>query len=120
MTAAEELFEARLALGEGSALVPGIEERARGSRPVVGSSRKMTSRSPIRLAARSSRRRMPPEYVFAARRPASVSSKRSSSPAAWRRASARLRPSRRPIMIRFSWPVSSSSTEAYCPVRAIS
>ena len=35
--------------------------RLRGSRPVVGSSRKITSGLPIRLAARSRRRRMPPE-----------------------------------------------------------
>ena len=37
--------------------------RACGSRPVVGSSRKITGGSPIRLIAMSSRRRMPPEYV---------------------------------------------------------
>ena len=35
--------------------------RAWGSRPVVGSSRKMTGGLPIRLIAMSSRRRMPPE-----------------------------------------------------------
>ena len=36
--------------------------RLRGSRPVVGSSRKSTRGVRIRLAARSSRRRIPPEY----------------------------------------------------------
>ena len=35
--------------------------RACGSRPVVGSSRKSTGGSPMRLIAMSSRRRMPPE-----------------------------------------------------------
>ena len=34
--------------------------RLRGSRPVVGSSRKSTGGAATRLAARSSRRRMPP------------------------------------------------------------
>ena len=37
--------------------------RLRGSRPVVGSSRKSSSGVTTRLAAMSSRRRMPPEYV---------------------------------------------------------
>ena len=36
--------------------------RVRGSSPVVGSSRKMSGGWAIRLAARSRRRRMPPEY----------------------------------------------------------
>ena len=35
--------------------------RLRGSRPVVGSSRKMTCGAPISVIARSSRRRIPPE-----------------------------------------------------------
>ncbi len=42
-------------------MVSHIWTRARGSRPVVGSSRNSTSGSPSRLAARSRRRRMPPE-----------------------------------------------------------
>ena len=35
--------------------------RAEGSKPVVGSSRKMSSGSPIRASAKSSLRRWPPE-----------------------------------------------------------
>src|SRR6478752_3218754 len=50
-----------------------------GSSPVVGSSRKSTGGSPMRLIAMSRRRRMPPEYVDTRRRPASTSSNRSSS-----------------------------------------
>ena len=38
--------------------------RLRGSRPVVGSSRKSTDGLPVRLMAMSRRRRIPPEYVF--------------------------------------------------------
>ena len=38
-----------------------MSSRLAGSRPVVGSSRKITDGRPTRLAARSSRRRMPPE-----------------------------------------------------------
>ncbi len=37
--------------------------RPRGSRPVVGSSRKMTAGLPMSVIARSSRRLIPPEYV---------------------------------------------------------
>ena len=57
---------------------------------------------------------------MAARPAAPVSSKRSSSSAARARAAARLKPSRRPIIIMFSVPVSSSSTDANWPVSAIS
>ena len=46
--------------------------RLRGSRPVVGSSRNSTSGAATRLAARSSRRRMPPENVFTSAVAASV------------------------------------------------
>ena len=42
-------------------MVSHIWPRVRGSRPVVGSSRKISGGRVIRLAARSSRRRMPPE-----------------------------------------------------------
>ena len=91
-----------------------------GSRPVVGSSRYRTRGRPTRLAARSSRRRMPPEYVFTGRPAASDSSNRSSRLAARARASARPMPSSRPIMIRLFVPLRPSSTEAYCPVRAMS
>ena len=46
--------------------------RLRGSRPVVGSSRKSTGGWWTSAAARSRRRRMPPEYVRTRRSPASV------------------------------------------------
>lgn len=62
--------------------------RPRGSSPLVGSSRKSTAGVRIRLAARSSRRRMPPEYCPAGRLAAPARwnhSKRSSA----RRAAAR-------------------------------
>ena len=62
--------------------------RLRGSSPVVGSSRNRTRGWPTRLAARSSRRFIPPEYVRAGRSAASVSSNRSS------RSTARIRTSR--------------------------
>ncbi len=53
--------------------------RVRGSRPVVGSSRKSTAGRAMRLAPMSSRRRIPPEYVFTSLSPASVSANRSST-----------------------------------------
>ena len=53
-----------------------ITSRLRGSRPVVGSSRKITDGCATRLAARSRRRRIPPEYVATRRRAASLRSKR--------------------------------------------
>ena len=56
-----------------------IESLPFGSRPVVGSSRKMTGGSAMRAAPRSSLRRMPPEYVFTVRSAASASSKCSMS-----------------------------------------
>lgn len=56
--------------------------RLRGSRPVVGSSMNITGGLTTRAAARSRRRRMPPEYVLAVRSAASVRWKRSSSSAA--------------------------------------
>jgi hypothetical protein len=65
--------------------------------------------------ARSSRRRMPPEYPWTGRSPASVRSKRTSSSRA--RCLLRLVPRwyRRPTISRFSAPVRWSSTAAYCP-----
>ena len=69
-----------------------------------------------RLDARSSRRRIPPEYVRAGRSAASASSKRSSSSAARRRASTRERSNRRPNICRFSRSLRISSTAANCPV----
>ena len=53
--------------------------RLRGSRPVVGSSMNITGGETTRAAARSSRRRMPPEYVLAVRSAASARLNRSSS-----------------------------------------
>ncbi len=60
--------------------------RACGSSPVVGSSRNRTGAQATRLAARSSRRRMPPEKVRASLSATSVSPTRSSSSSARRRA----------------------------------
>ena len=88
-----------------------------GSSPVVGSSRKSTGGSPMRLIAMSRRRRMPPEYVAARRSPASSRSKRASSPSAIPRGSGRRRS--RATSTRFSRPVRTSSTAANCPVRLI-
>ncbi len=51
---------------------------------------------------------------------ASVRSKRASNSRAQARASARDKPSSRPIMMRLLMPDSPSSTEAYCPVRPMS
>ncbi len=51
--------------------------RLRGSRPVVGSSRRSRRGDPTRLAPRSRRRRIPPEYVLTRRCPASARSSRS-------------------------------------------
>ena len=86
-----------------------------GSSPVVGSSRKITGGSPIRLIAMSRRRRIPPEYVDTRRSAASVSSKRASRSSAIRPASFRCRS--RATSTRFSRPVRISSTAANCPVR---
>ena len=98
-----------------------IWPRVRGSRPVVGSSRKISGGRVIRLAARSSRRRMPPENCAIGRsaassRPNCSSSARGGragvaprdSPAGGRRATG----SR--VAVRFS------STDAYWPVTPIS
>ena len=54
-----------------SRIVSHIWPRVRGSRPVVGSSRKISGGRRIRLAARSSRRRMPPENFAIGRSAAS-------------------------------------------------
>ena len=59
--------------------------RPRGSRPVVGSSRNSTGGARIRLAARSRRRRMPPEYCLTGLAPVSARPNRSSSSSARRR-----------------------------------
>ena len=91
--------------------------RDRGSRPVVGSSRNITRGVTTMLAAMSTRRRMPPEKCFTSRPPASAMPKASSSSSARLFEAARDSPSRRPSRMRFSRPVSSSSTDASCPVR---
>ena len=83
-----------------------------GSRPVVGSSRKSTLGRPTRLAARSRRRRMPPEKVFTSVSAASTRSSCSrSSPARWR-ASPLGRPYSRPTISRLNRPVRRPSTVA--------
>ncbi len=93
--------------------------RLRGSRPVVGSSRNRTGGLATSAAARSRRRRMPPEYVLTGRSAASTRSKLSSSSRPRARAVLRSAPYRRPTMVRFSRPVRFSSTAAYCPARPI-
>ncbi len=85
-----------------SRMVSHICPRVRGSSPVVGSSRKMSGGCAMRDAARSRRRRMPPEKFLRGRFAASVRPNRSSSSAALRRESARESPSRRPKSMRFS------------------
>ena len=97
-------------------MVSHIWPRVRGSRPVVGSSRKISGGRVIRLAARSSRRRMPPENCEIGRSAASSSPKLPSSSSAVARRGATARPWSRPKSQRFSRAVRFSSTEAYCPV----
>ena len=99
-----------------SRMVSHIWPRVRGSRPVVGSSRKTSGGREMRLAARSSRRRMPPEKVLICRSAASVRPNRSSRSTAVAFDLEDDRPCRRPKSQRFSLPVRFSSTEAYCPV----
>ena len=98
-------------------MVVHIWPRVRGSSPVVGSSRKISGGRVIRLAARSSRRRMPPEnceigLVGRLLEPELLEqvARRSRGPCA------RCRPWSRPKSIRFSVAVRFSSTEAYWPV----
>ena len=57
----------RRAAATRSSMTSHISVRPRGSRPVVGSSRKSTGGLATRAPARSSRRRMPPEYVLTGR-----------------------------------------------------
>ena len=92
--------------------------RARGSRPVVGSSRNSTDGDPTRLAARSIRRREPPESSPTRRVAYSCSPSRSISASARARA-VRRSPVRRPISSRFSRAVRNSSSPAYWPVTPI-
>ena len=81
----------------------------------MGSSRKRTGGLATSAAARSSRRRMPPEYVLSTRFPAWAMPKASSNSSARRAATFRLRWQSRPTMKMFSRPVRFSSTVAYCP-----
>ena len=97
-------------------MVSHISPRVRGSRPVVGSSRKISGGLVIRLAARSRRRRMPPENCEIGLFAASSRPNCASRPRAVARASADRRPCSRPNSHRFSVAVRSSSTDAYCPV----
>ena len=101
-------------------IIPHSSSRLRGSRPVVGSSRYRNRGRPTRLAARSSRRRIPPEYALTYFVAASDRSKASSSSAARARADDDGRPNSRPSKNRLSCPESSSSTAAYWPVNPIS
>src|SRR4051812_5823461 len=100
-------------------IVSHIWPRVRGSRPVVGSSRKISGGRVIRLAARSRRRRMPPENCESGRAAASSSPNCTSSRSAVARASDERRPWRRPKSHRFSVAVRFSSTDAYWPVTPI-
>src|SRR3984957_2940074 len=86
-----------------------------GSSPVVGSSRKSTVGRATRAAARSRRRRIPPEYVFKVRSPASARLNCANS--SWARPATvdRRRWLRFPTIWRFSRPVRFSSTAAYWP-----
>ena len=93
--------------------------RLRGSSPVVGSSRKITCGEPARVIARSSRRRIPPEYVDTCRPAASTRSNRSSSSATRILPASRPRWFRSAIRRRFSSPVSKSSTAENWPVTPI-
>ena len=100
-------------------MISHIVRRLRGSRPVVGSSRKITLGRPTNVMARSRRRRMPPEYAATDLVAASVSSKRASSSAARARPWLRPRWWRSVIRRRFSSPVISSSMADNCPVTPI-
>ena len=98
-------------------MVSHIWPRVRGSRPVVGSSRKISGGREIRLAARSSRRRMPPENCVICLSAASSSAEPAEQVARRStRACLSRQPSSRPNSQRFSRAVRFSSTEAYWPV----
>ena len=96
-----------------------MARRLRGSKPVVGSSRKMIRGSLTRVIARSSLRCMPPEEVATSLPAASVRPNRSSSSSVRALALARARWYRSAISIRFSRPVSSLSVAEYWPVTPI-
>ena len=93
--------------------------RLRGSSPVVGSSSTSTLGLATTHAARSIRRRMPPEYDFTSLPADSVSSSRSSSSSALARATLRGSWLRRPINSRLSRPLRYGSTVACCEATPI-
>ena len=97
-------------------IVSHISPRVRGSRPVVGSSRKISGGLVIRLTARSRRRRIPPENCAIGLSAASSRPNCSSSRLPVARAAAERRPWSRPNSHMFSAAVRSSSTDAYWPV----
>jgi len=75
-----------------SSIISHSAMRLRGSRPVVGSSRKRIEGFATSASARSRRRRMPPEYVLAGRLAASSRSNLLRSSSARALASERLMP----------------------------
>ncbi len=85
-----------------------------GSSPVVGSSRKSTGGRVMSDAARSRRRRMPPEYPLRTRSAASTSSNWARSSAALVREAARPMSESSPTRTRFCRPVRSGSSVASC------
>jgi hypothetical protein len=93
--------------------------RPRGSSPVVGSSRNSTAGRGTMPAARSSRRRMPPEYVLTGRSAASARPKPVSNSFARARAAAGRRWNSRANSTRFCRPVSRSSSAVCWPTRPI-
>jgi hypothetical protein len=87
---------------------------------VVGSSMSKSPGRPTRLAPKSNRRRIPPEYVYTSRSAASTNPNRSSTSPERARACARRKPYRRPTSSKFSRPVNVSSTAADWPAKPIS
>jgi predicted ATPase/DNA-binding SARP family transcriptional activator len=96
-----------------------MPRRLRGSRPVAGSSRKITGGLATSVIARSSRRFMPPEYWIGGFLRASTRSNCSSSSWTRRRPAFRSRWCRSAISWRFSSPVSMVSRAENWPVTPI-
>ena len=93
--------------------------RLRGSSPVVGSSSTSTCGVSMRPAARSTRRRSPPDRFLTRRSRKVPMSKRSISWSASARPARRLRPRSRAMRTRFSRAVRFLSSAANCPVSEI-
>ena len=93
--------------------------RLRGSSPVVGSSRTSSRGRATRLAARSTRRRWPPDRDLTTWPQNGPRSRRSASWPPLRRAAAGPKPRSRAISSRFSCAVRLSSRAANCPVRLV-